>query len=138
MIGDAVRRKEDDHLVTGRTTWTANVRPPGTLHLAFLRSPVAHGRLHAPRRQPAAAAPGVVAVLTGEDSASGSWLRQRHGSRGRRTRAPALAIDVVRFPGEPVAADRRREVRRTAVDALAAIEVDYEPAAGRRRRDGAP
>jgi CO/xanthine dehydrogenase Mo-binding subunit len=67
MIRDAVRRKEDDHLVTGRTTWTANLRPTGTLHLAFLRSPVAHGRLLHLDVSKAAAQPGVIAVLTGTD-----------------------------------------------------------------------
>jgi carbon-monoxide dehydrogenase large subunit len=104
MIGDAVRRKEDDHLVTGRTIWTANVRPTGTLHVAFLRSPVAHGRLLHLDVSKAAAAPGVVAVLTGED------LRlEGRGFIGTMVsmKAPEhqpMAVDVVRFPGEPVAA----------------------------------
>jgi aerobic carbon-monoxide dehydrogenase large subunit len=126
MIGDAVRRKEDDHLVTGRTTWTANVRPGGTLHLAFLRSPVAHGRLLHLDVSKAAAAPGVVAVLTGED------LRlEVRGFRGAvvSKKAPEhqpMAVDVVRFPGEPIAAVVAVD-EATAVDALAAIEVDYEP-----------
>jgi aerobic carbon-monoxide dehydrogenase large subunit len=126
MIGDAVRRKEDDHLVTGRTTWTANVRPSGTLHLAFLRSPVAHGRLTHLDVSKAAAQPGVVAVLTGEDLRLG-----QRGFLGAMVskRAPEhqpVAIDVVRFPGEPVAAVVARDAA-AAVDALAAIEVDYEP-----------
>jgi carbon-monoxide dehydrogenase large subunit len=126
LIGHSIRRKEDDHLVTGRTTWTANVRPAGTLHLAFLRSPVAHGRLTHLDVSTAAALPGVVAVLTGEDL--------RLGDRGFlgtmvSKKAPAhqpLAVDVVRFPGEPVAAVVAVD-EATAVDALAAIEVDYEP-----------
>ena len=126
MIGDPVRRKEDDHLVTGRTTWTASVRPAGTLHLAFLRSPVAHGRLIHLDVSRAVSQPGVVAVLTGEDL--------RLGGRGfigamLDDRAPEhqpLAVDVVRFPGEPVAAVVARDAA-AAVDALSAIEVDYEP-----------
>jgi carbon-monoxide dehydrogenase large subunit len=126
MIGDPVRRKEDDHLVTGRTTWTANVRPSGTLHLAFLRSPLAHGRLTHLDVSGALARPGVVAVLTGEDL--------RLGDRGfvgamQGKRAPEhqpLAIDVVRFPGEPVAAVVASDAA-AAADALSAIEVDYEP-----------
>jgi carbon-monoxide dehydrogenase large subunit len=126
MIGDPVRRKEDDHLVTGRTTWTANVRPSGTLHLAFLRSPVAHGRLTRLDISAALSQPGVIAVLTGEDL--------RLGDRGfvgamQGKRAPEhqpLAVDVVRFPGEPVAAVVARDAA-AAADALSAIEVDYEP-----------
>ena len=128
MIGDAVRRKEDDHLVTGRTTWTANVRPSGTLHLVFLRSPVAHGRLLHLDVSKAASQPGVVAVLTGED------LRlEGRGFIGAMVSSKApehqpLAVDVVRFPGEPVAAVVAVD-EASAVDALAAIEVDYEPLA---------
>ena len=126
MIGHSIRRKEDDHLVTGRTTWTANVRPAGTLHLAFLRSPVAHGRLIHLDISAAVSQPGVAAVLTGEDV--------RLGERGFRSAlvdrtAPAhqpLAIDVVRFPGEPVAAVVAVDAA-SAADALSAIEVDYEP-----------
>jgi aerobic carbon-monoxide dehydrogenase large subunit len=126
MIGDPVRRKEDDHLVTGRTTWTANVRPAGTLHLGFLRSPVAHGRLIRLDISRAVSQPGVVAVLTGEDL--------RLGERGfvgamQGKRAPEhqpLAIDVVRYPGEPVAAVVARDAA-AAADALSVIEVDYEP-----------
>jgi len=126
MIGDAVRRKEDDHLVTGRTTWTASVRPTGTLQLAFLRSPVAHGRLLHLDVSKAAAAPGVVAVLTGEDlRLEGRGLIAAMGSKRAPEHQP-MAVDVVRFPGEPVAAVVAVD-EATAVDALAAIEVDYEP-----------
>jgi carbon-monoxide dehydrogenase large subunit len=126
MIGDPVRRKEDDHLVTGRTTWTANVRPTGTLHLAFLRSPVAHARLVHLDVGGAAAVPGVVAVLTSKDL--GLDARGFVGTMtGRRSPAhQPLVADVVRFPGEPVAAVIARDAA-TAVDALSAIEVDYEP-----------
>ena len=126
MIGDPIRRKEDDHLVTGRTTWTASVRPSGTLHVAFLRSPVAHGRIAHLDVSGAMTQPGVVAVLTGEDL--------RLGDRGFvgamvSKRAPVhqpLAVDVVRFPGEPVAAVIARDAA-AATDALSAIEVDYDP-----------
>ena len=112
MIGDPVRRKEDDHLVTGRTTWTANVRPSGTLHLAFLRSPLAHGRLIHLDVSGALSRPGVVAVLTGEDL--------RLGDRGfvgamQGKRAPEhqpLAVDIVRFPGTRGGRRRQRCCRR--------------------------
>ena len=65
MIGDPIRRKEDDHLVAGRTTWTASVCPSGTLHVAFLRSPVTHDWIsHLDASAGRLAQPGVVAVLT--------------------------------------------------------------------------
>ena len=126
MIGDAVRRKEDDHLVTGRTMWTANVRPPGTLHLAFLRSPVAHGRIHHLDVSRAAVEPGVVAVLTGEDVRLGDRGFERIEPDGTEPVLQPLAIGIVRFPGEPVAAIIARSAAE-AVDALAAIDVDYDP-----------
>ena len=44
-IGSARKRREDAHLITGRTLWTDNVVLPGMLHVSVLRSPVAHGRI---------------------------------------------------------------------------------------------
>ena len=44
-IGRARLRKEDEHLITGRTRWTDNIVLPGMQHLAILRSPVAHGKI---------------------------------------------------------------------------------------------
>jgi len=41
-IGKSRRRKEDQHLITGRTTWTDNMSLPGMVHLAILRSPIAN------------------------------------------------------------------------------------------------
>ena len=38
-------RKEDARLITGQTNWTDNIKLPGMLHLAFLRSPFAHARI---------------------------------------------------------------------------------------------
>jgi len=44
-VGAPRRRKEDARLITGRTNWTDNIVLPGLLHMAILRSPIAHGRL---------------------------------------------------------------------------------------------
>jgi aerobic carbon-monoxide dehydrogenase large subunit len=125
VIGAAQLRKEDDHLVTGRTLWTSNVRLPGLLHIAFLRSPVAHGRITALDVSAAAEQPGVVGVLTGADLGLGdrgfSGVLNRKGPRH-----DAIAVDVVRYPGEPVAAVVARDPA-AAQDALAAIEIDFEP-----------
>ena len=44
-IGQARRRKEDQRLITGRTKWTDNLTLPGMLHLAMVRTPVAHGTI---------------------------------------------------------------------------------------------
>ena len=44
-VGRSRTRKEDARLVTGRTTWTDNIAVPGLLHMAILRSPMAHARI---------------------------------------------------------------------------------------------
>ena len=44
-IGRPIRRKEDARLLTGKTNWTDNIQLPGTLHMATVRSPVAHARI---------------------------------------------------------------------------------------------
>ena len=66
-IGKDRRRKEDQRLITGRTKWTDNIVMPGMLHLSMVRSPYAHARITGVDTAAAAAAPGVVAVLTGAD-----------------------------------------------------------------------
>ena len=44
-VGKPLRRKEDARLLTGRTRWTDNISLPGLLHVAILRSPIAHARI---------------------------------------------------------------------------------------------
>jgi carbon-monoxide dehydrogenase large subunit len=128
-VGSPRRRKEDARLITGRTTWTENLTLPGLLHLAILRSPVAHARIAHIDVAPALRQPGVVAAFTGRDlaDAQGSlpcaWpvtadiVHPAH---------PALAVDEVRHTGEAVAVVVARD-RASALDALSAIDVDYDP-----------
>ena len=93
--------------------------------MTFLRSPVAHGRITRLDVSTAREAPGVVAVLTGEDLALGErgfvGIAHRHAPPHQ-----PLAIDTVRYPGEPVAAVVALDAA-LAQDALALIEVDYDP-----------
>jgi carbon-monoxide dehydrogenase large subunit len=127
-VGAPRRRKEDARLITGRTTWTENITLPGLLHVAILRSPLAHARITRVDTAPALREPGVVAAFSGRDVADtqGSlpcaWpvtadiVHPDH---------PPLAVDEVRHAGEAVAVVVARS-RAAAVDALAAIEVDYD------------
>ena len=62
-IGRADRRKEDARLLTGRTNWTDNIQLPGTLHMATLRSPMAHARILRIDTSAALALEGVAARL---------------------------------------------------------------------------
>ena len=127
-VGKARLRKEDARLVTGRTLWTDNVSLPGMLHLAILRSPHAHARIARVDVSGAVERPGVVAAFSGADVADkqGSlpcaWpvtpdmVHPDH---------PPLAVTEVRHVGEAVAVVVARD-RASAVDALEAIDVEYE------------
>ncbi len=66
-FGRARRRKEDARLITGRTRWTDNIVLPGMLHLAMVRSPVAHGRITSIDTSAAKESPGVLGVWTGPE-----------------------------------------------------------------------
>ncbi len=128
-LGRPRRRKEDARLVTGQTSWTDNLSLPGMLHLAFLRSPYAHARITSVDVSAARQVPGVVAAFSGADFAAeqGSlpcaWpvtpdiVIPDH---------PPMATEEVRYVGEAVAVVVARD-RYTAADALAAIDVNYEP-----------
>ena len=65
-VGARVRRKEDPRLITGTSTYVGDVKLPGMLHCAILRSPYAHARINGIDASAALAHPGVVAVFTGE------------------------------------------------------------------------
>lgn len=125
-IGVAVPRREDAHLLTGATRWTANLTPRDALHAAFVRSPLGHARLVRVDVGAAAAAPGVVAVLTAADLPAGQDTEPSlYPSRPSPPR-PLLARDVVRFAGEPVAVVLASS-QAEAVDAAELVDVDYDP-----------
>src|SRR5579872_2468359 len=68
-IGASVRRKEDLRFISGRGNYTDDINRPGQLHAVFKRSDRPHARITAIDTRAAKAAPGVVAVYTGEDTA---------------------------------------------------------------------
>ncbi|MGW2563544.1 xanthine dehydrogenase family protein molybdopterin-binding subunit [Streptomyces sp. NPDC001514] len=128
-VGRPRLRKEDARLITGQTNWTDNISVPGMLHLAILRSPMAHARIDRVDVAPALERPGVVAAFSGRDLADGlgslpcAWpvtediVLPDH---------PPIAVDEVRYAGDPVAVVAARD-RYAAADALEAVEVDYTP-----------
>jgi aerobic carbon-monoxide dehydrogenase large subunit len=128
-VGRARKRKEDARLITGRTTWTDNMVLPGMLHMAVVRSPVAHARITASDLAAAKQAPGVVAVLCGQD------LKDEQGSLPCAWPVtsdmvnpghPAIAVDQVNHVGEAVAVIVARS-RSAAADAMELVDIDYEP-----------
>src|SRR2546428_12409128 len=66
VIGDSIRRKEDDRFIRGRGNYVDDISLPGMLHMAILRSPYAHARIRSIKVDAAQALPGVVAAGTGE------------------------------------------------------------------------
>ncbi|NGY59372.1 xanthine dehydrogenase family protein molybdopterin-binding subunit [Lentzea sp. NEAU-D13] len=127
-VGKARLRKEDARLITGQTKWTDNIQLTGMLHMAVLRSPVAHARIRDIDCSRATTMPGVAVVLTGEDFAAeqGSLPCAWPITEDMKAPpAPALAVDQVNFAGEAVALVIADSAYRAA-DALAAIDVDYD------------
>jgi carbon-monoxide dehydrogenase large subunit len=128
-VGRARRRKEDARLITGRTTWTDNMVLPGMLHLAILRSPMAHARIRSIDTSGAREAPGVVAVFTGRDLADeqgGLFTVWTVTPDMVRPDHPSIAVDQVKHVGEAVAIIAARS-KAAAQDALELVDVDYEP-----------
>src|ERR1700754_3298289 len=101
ILGNAVRRVEDPELLVGHGTFVDNVRPAGTTHAVFVRSPFAHARLTSVDTSEAERSPGVVGVLTGRDVADRPV--PTFGSANDDLVRTALATDKVRFVGEAVA-----------------------------------
>ena len=65
VIGRPLRRKEDAKLLHGRTNWTDNIQLPGTLHMAIVRSPMAHAKVTKVDVSEALKQPNVVAAYNG-------------------------------------------------------------------------
>jgi carbon-monoxide dehydrogenase large subunit len=130
MIGAAVRRKEDPRLLTGRGRYAADVRLPGMLHAAVWRSPHAHARLGTIKTDAARELAGVAAVVTAGDLGGAGKIPVRLGPRPSLVAClqPPLAVDRVRYVGEPVALVVATS-RYLAEDALERLEVELDPLA---------
>jgi carbon-monoxide dehydrogenase large subunit len=133
LVGRPVRRVEDPRFLRGRANYVDDVRLPGTLHIAFVRSPHAHARITGIDTAFALRVSGVRRIFTGEDirdalKPMGLPFRPEvfPPSVFKQCKWPCLAIGKVRYVGEPVAAVVA-ESRYVAEDAAEAVVVDYEP-----------
>ncbi len=120
MIGARVVRKEDPALLTGRGAYVDDIRLPGTVHMAFVRSYTAHARILSVDTSDARDRPGVLGVWTAADLAELPPSRSVPGME-----RPCLATDTVRFVGEPVAVVVAED-RYAAADAAGAVVVEYD------------
>ena len=118
-----LKRKEDPRFLRGQGAYVDDVKLPGMLHGAILRSPLAHARIVSIDTSAAQQHPKVRAVVTGQDLANLglAWMPTLSAD----TQA-VLATDKVRFQGQEVAFVVAED-RYAARDALELIEVDYEP-----------
>jgi carbon-monoxide dehydrogenase large subunit len=129
ILGTRVRRTEDPGFLTRGAVYTDDLvdeRLTGALHATFVRSPVAHARITGVDVSAAAAAPGVVAVLTADDLGEVPDQQPMVPTYPPAMAQPLLARGVVRFVGEPVAVVLTEE-RYQGEDAAELVAVDYEP-----------
>lgn len=146
LFGARVKRREDPRLVTGKATYTDDIKLAGMLHAMIVRSPHAHARIVRVDADRARRAPGVAAVFTGADLVGKvgpipcAWLVPNADLK--TPPHPAIAVDRVRYVGDAVAVVVAED-RYAARDAADLVHVEYEtlPAvvnAEEAARPGAP
>ncbi|MGD9881108.1 MAG: xanthine dehydrogenase family protein molybdopterin-binding subunit [Reyranella sp.] len=140
-IGTALPRLEDSRLLTGQGCYSDDFRLLGQAYGCVVRSPLAHARIVGIDAAPAKAMPGVLAVLTGADlladglqpiplapmasSPPDIKLANVDGTPLRIVRPHVLAVETVRFVGEPVAFVVAQSLG-AARDAAEAVQVAYD------------
>ena len=131
-VGTRVQRAEDPRILTGQGRYLDDVKVPGVLHAAFLRSSVPHGRLTSVDVSAAKDLPGVIGVYTGEDmqrlceaGQAGAVIGMNLIPGMKSPKFWGLATDKVRFVGDPIAMVVAED-RYIAEDAVESIVEDYE------------
>ena len=126
MIGKRMPRKEDARLLTGRGTFVDDVVLPGMLHVAFVRSPIARGRIRSMDVSTARELPGVIAVLTAADvDRLNAKLLTFFFTPPMEFPIPLLARGTVAYVGDPVAMVVAED-RYIAEDAAGLVTVEYD------------
>jgi carbon-monoxide dehydrogenase large subunit len=140
-IGQPVRRKEDQRLLTGKGCFSDDVNLPGQAYAVFVRSPHAHARIRSIDARPALAVAGVLGVLTGKELLADGLkglphhplsmhpaeirLANRDGSPIFSAPHYPLATDKARYVGEQIAIVIAQSVG-AAKDGAERVAVDYE------------
>jgi carbon-monoxide dehydrogenase large subunit len=131
VLGTPVKRTEDPKFITGKGRYLDDIKLQGMVHMAILRSPYAHANIKSVDTSAAKTMPGVIAVIVGADIPYNplpmAWPAGGASGLQNNVNTPrVLATDDVKWTGEGVAAVIA-ETPEQAVDALEAIQVDYEP-----------
>jgi len=127
-VGQAVPRKEDARLLTGRGRYVDNLSATGMVHAVIVRSPVGHARITRVDVSGAKAVPGVVAAFSGKDLEGAYGGLPCFWPVSDDIKMPAhlpLATDKVRYVGDGVAVVIA-ESRAAAKDGADLVELDYE------------
>jgi aerobic carbon-monoxide dehydrogenase large subunit len=124
ILGNPVRRREDPDILTGVTQYFDDLQVPGLLHVAFVRSTIAHAAIEGIDTADALSMPGVAGVYTADDLD----LPDHHGFMmlPPTMNRPPLARGRVRYVGDIVAMVVAA-TKAQAVDAAEAVIVDYDP-----------
>ena len=128
LVGAPIKRKEDPRLITGEGHYTDDLQPRRVAYMAVLRSPHAHARIVGVDTSGLRGRPDILAVLTGADvreRCAGPLPLHAVGEGMNLVRRWAIAQEQVNFVGDTVAAVVATS-RAVAIDALGAIEVEYE------------
>jgi carbon-monoxide dehydrogenase large subunit len=132
VLGSSVKRVEDPRFITGQGRYLDDIKLTGMVHLAILRSPYAHANIRSVDTSKAKTMPGVLAVIVGADIPWNplpmAWPAGGSTVKNNVSTPRILATDSVKWTGEGVAAVVA-ETPEQAIDALEAIDVDYEPLA---------
>ena len=132
-IGQSIGRREDRRFLTGKGRYAENTAPADALAVLFVRSPHAHARLTGVDTAAAAAAPGVAAVYTADDTAADrlghipaiSEIKDPAGNRHREPAHLPMPVGKVRHVGDIVAMIAAATIEQ-ARDAAELLIVDYE------------
>jgi carbon-monoxide dehydrogenase large subunit len=128
-VGQALRRKEDPRMITGRGRYVDDMVVPGMLYMAVVRSPEAHARIVSVDSSAAAAMPGIHGVFSGEDLDLASPLPMAWVPPGVEVNAPEhwpLAKGEVKYVGQGVAVVVGED-KYAVVDAAEQVLVEYDP-----------
>ena len=125
ILGNRVLRREDPKFLTVGGTYVADLDLPGSVHLTFVRSSMAHAKIVSLDTSQAKAMPGVIGVYTNDDLGMANFPTIMGMTNAAMT-PPMLASGTVRFVGEPIVAIVA-ETRESAADAAEWVIVEYEP-----------
>ena len=131
LIGESVKRVEDQRFITGKGQYTDDISLPGMVYASIIRSPIAHGKIINIDFSGAMNSPGFVAAFKGEDLGEiggvpcGWQVNFMNGDTMKEPAHPILAKGKVRHVGDAVAVVIAESMAQ-AKDAAEKVNIDYQ------------